>query len=423
MARNPLADYQRLNKSVGDETTLTDEELKARLGEYQGIQGYQDKQYNRDKLVNEIAQRFRQFGGRGPDLMKDANNFADIVIANNQVPEYFMNPGAYKGSPGYGQGLSNAEKAAIGIHVNPLIGPIGPGTGEGMLAGLGINAWGGKQGGGVTPDYLLENPANIQAYQIINSLVKSGYFQPDQIDVSGDIKRLQGAVGLREKKASANAAQQDYLNQLPSELAKGTNAYLQGQQERGAQYLEEQLAPEIAQSSNVRGLLYSGDLASELSRGAYDIQGQNEAERAQLESQDRDFYTSAAYNFTLNKALKSGEDVNLETTRSREESRQGQEYRFQAGQANKERQLQEKLLAQQQQRALFSQRDALKRQQDALNSKDKAANLAGIGQSIGGIGGSIIGAIYGGGAGAAVGGAAGSSAGNTTGQIAGQLTR
>lgn len=364
-----------------DEPNLTDAELQDRLGQYQEISGLnQPEAIDQNALENEIANRFRQYGQRdlGGDLVK---TLAGAIIANNGVvPEPLLNP-EFLTDQGY--------KDAGGVQRKSMVSEL-----------LGTDKLGGKE--------------LLPVYQILNDQLRHGGFRPQQADYGMDVQRIQDLLATRGSNAAADSEAQASLASLPGELAKGTNAYLQGEQGRAGQYLEEQLAPEIAQSANVRGMLYSGDLANELSRGAAGVQGDLESQRAQLEAQDRNFYVNAAYNFTLNKTLQSGADLQAGVANSREQARQGQEYNFQAGRANQERALQERLMTQQQQRALYSQDAQAKRQKDLQDKQNRAALASGIGSSVGAIGGAALGSfvpVIGTGAGAYVGSQAGGQVG------------
>lgn len=389
--RNKL--IKQLQDSLSGEPNLTDQELQDRLSQYQQLAKLPQQQTspNYNALTADIYRRFNQLGQK---YLNVPNALPGSQQAAEWAARWFLDGGAK----------------------NPL--DFGPTLGQ-----------------------IISDTGNIKNRNDVGNLVKAGNdiyneFSPGSTlaqyqqtaDVPGttladqyapDIKRIQDLLGTKQKLAASDTAAQASIASLPAELAQGTNAFVQNQTDQAGQFLEQQLAPQIAQSENMRGILYSGDLANELSRGAAGAYAPVENAQATLQAQDRDFYTNAAYNYQLAKSLNAGQDLTLQTAQDRNSALANQGYNFQSGQADIQRQLQERLLNQQQQSSLIAQNAAIRQQQDALRRQNQSGLASSVGGAVGGIGGALIGNALLPGVGGVIGGTLGSQGGNQVGNAVG----
>lgn len=389
--RNKLT--KQLQDSLPDEANLTPQELQDRLAQYQQLAGLPQQQQTPDfqTLGNQIYGRYNQLIRQ---YLGTTGDHAGVDKAADWASRWFLDPGA-KNPNDFGNTLAQIVIDNSGVSNSNDIA---------RLKQAGNDIWNEFHVGATLPNY--QNTVNVPGSTL------SDQYAPD-------IKRVQDLLTTKNNLATSDTAAQASIASLPAELAQGTNAFVQNQTDQAGQFLEQELAPQIAQSENMRGILYSGDLANELSRGAADAYAPVENAQATLQSQDRDFYTNAAYNYQLAKSLNAGQDLTLQTAQDRNSALSNQGYNFQSGQADIQRQLQERLLNQQQQSSLIAQNAAIRQQQDALRRQNQAGLGSSIGSSVGAIGGGIVGGLVGGPIGAGIGVGIGSQIGNQGGTVAG----
>lgn len=390
---------KQLQDSLSGEANLTPQELQDRLAQYQQLSGLPQQQTGPDigRLAGDIARRYGELTDKsGVEQTKEVQGAiqkASFYAANQLLGGQPYNPKDLV------QNIAQIVQDTVGqtsrgkINIDPLQKAANDTYNE------------------------FRPSTTLSQYQLTNDIPNTT--SADQY--APDIKRLQDFLTTKNNLATSDTAAQASIASLPAELAHGTNAFVQNQTDQAGQFLEQQLAPQIAQSENMRGILYSGDLANELSRGAAGAYAPVENAQATLQAQDRDFYTNAAYNYQLAKSLNAGQDLALQTAQDRNSALTNQGYNFQSGQADIQRQLQERLLNQQQQSSLIAQNAAIRQQQDALQRQNRAGLASGIGSSVGAIGGGIIGGIATGGnpLGIAAGVSLGGSIGNQGGTVAG----
>jgi hypothetical protein len=175
------------------------------------------------------------------------------------------------------------------------------------------------------PPQLLNFFNDQQAHNDLAATVNS---QIKGTDYSTEIQALQGTQKTRADEASKNTAVSDYLGNLKGELAKGTDQYIQAQQDASNNQLQTETLPSLAQNLNSRGLLFSGDLPSSAASAYSSAQGNIESQYADMMNQDLAFYENAAYADQLKKSLVSGGDYASQLQAQEAQALQDQQNRF-----------------------------------------------------------------------------------------------
>lgn len=235
-------------------------------------------------------------------------------------------------------------------------------------------------------------------------------------DYSGDLKAIGDIISLRGRQTEAQSQADSLVSSLPQELARGRNEFYNAAVGQGQQYFNESLAPSIMQSLNARGILNSGDLESELSRGAGDIQGSIQSSIMNQQAADDAFFMNAAYQQTFQKEIQAGQDLSSQVQNSRGQAMQNQQFGFQRIQGDLSRQYQDMIMNREQQRQMTLMRQNFDQQQRLANKQNQANEYGQIGQTVGSIGGAVLGAYFGGPPGAVVGSGIGGQAGAQFGQ-------
>lgn len=260
------------------------------------------------------------------------------------------------------------------------------------------------------------NPFHTNALQDVLNLTRQefgqGGYNVGRGDFSGDVKRLSDLTTQRGNRAKAQTDVNDLITNLPQELMRGRQHLFQGEADSANQYYNDYLAPEVMQGLNSRGLLYSGDLESELSRTAGDVQGSLENAYTNQQSQDDAFFQNAAYQQTFMNEIQAGNDVTGQIANQRNQASQNQNMSFQRTQADLSRQFQALLQQKQQTRQIQAQDAQYRRQQEA----NKPNQWQALGQAVGTVGGAVVGNMVapgiGGYIGAGVGGQLGGAGGS-----------
>lgn len=358
-----------------DEVALSDEELKNRLGYFQELSGIPNvvEDYNRQKWVQDVA----------PAILRTVRDF-DIPINGagaEAAAAYILNSG-------------------IANNFNPQV-----------LAELISDSAGGMQSKKF--EALKQVGAQLQAgyYPRINEYY--GPVSESTDDYSADIKRLNEMVGLRTNRAQAQADVDQLVSSLPGELARGREELFGSLLQPTAQYFEDVVAPEVQQGLNARGLLYSGDLESELNRAGGELQGSLESAYLDQQAADDAFFRDAAYQQTFMKEIQAGNDVTAQVANQRQQATQAQQMSFQRTQAQLARQFQSVLQQKQQNRQYEAQQAQYRMQQNA----NKANPWQMVGQAVGTIGGAIIGNAVAPGIGGYIGAGAGGQFGGYGGSV------
>src|SRR3990167_4002964 len=240
---------------IGKEPELTDEELQERLNLYGELGGIKETGLDEQKLYNFLLDKFKK------SYKTDKGNEKDIPLAERNarfVLEYLKNN---KRLPE----PSQLERGAIPLNID-VINPLR----EGNIYG----------------EFLKTSP-----------------------ETGEDVKRIQDIVSGRGLKRQREEELSQFESGLESELGRGREEFLAGEQEYGSRYFQEQIAPKIAENLNVRGLLYSGDLQSELARSAAGIQSGTEQEYLRLQEEDDLFFQNAAYQTTFKKEIEAGRGI------------------------------------------------------------------------------------------------------------------
>lgn len=237
----------------------------------------------------------------------------------------------------------------------------------------------------------LKNFANDiqgQVFPLTNGYLRTSNGAPDY---SNQINEAQGVLTDRGNRANSQA-QIDQLNSsLPEELARGRNQLFGAQANDASRFFSEQLAPTVMGNLNSRGILYSGDLESELNRAAGDVQSTLESSQADQISADDMFFRNAAYQQTFQREIQAGQDLSGQVGNARNQALNNQDLNFQRTQADLGRQYSSLISQRQNEQASMAQQAAAKRQKDLQDSQNQAGLISGIGSSVGAIGGAAIG--------------------------------
>lgn len=229
-------------------------------------------------------------------------------------------------------------------------------------------------------------------------------------DSSEGIQKLNLAENILQNRKDKRRRESDlsaFLSSLPEELRRGREEFLGEERGRlGRRFLGE-LSPEVEQQLNVRGLLRSGDLPSELARSASGLLSGFEEQEQKLTEEDDLFFQNAGYQEALRKEIEAGRDIGAQIAFGRQQQRLGQEQRFLTAQGRLSSQFEEELYRRQQQRSLEAQEARLRQEQERERRRSQSALFG----QIGGVVGSIGGAYFGGPMGSVIGGTIGSNLG------------
>lgn len=217
--------------------------------------------------------------------------------------------------------------------------------------------------------------------KVYTSQVQSGQFEDinePPLDFKDQISNLRNILSGIGEKRERDIAIQDVLRTLPEELSRGTESFIRGETERGAKTLEEELYPEIQQSLNVRGLLYSGDLQSELARASEQVFGGIQETYADLLEQDDQFFRDAAFRAKIQEISETETDylegLERERTRALSESQE----RFGIAQKGLQRRFEEDIYKRQSERALLTQSQKARRTREQQEISGRAQLIGNI---------------------------------------------
>lgn len=265
----------------------------------------------------------------------------------------------------------------------------------------------GKQNGVRTITPQLTNLLNDQNNKNYVAFQLGGQPQTYADEIGGLTQLQSSLVDKRNRQSSLDST----INNLPGELAQGTDQLVSGLQDAGAQTLQDELNPQIQQDLNARGLLFGGDLQAELTSAGAGIYGDIQATHEDLLAQDDAFFKDAAFKNELQKTSTTDADYLAGLQRERDSAITDSQNRFKSSQAGIQNKFEEDLTSRRAQAARYAAQERAARSKDASD-----AALAGqIGQAAGGIigagagflAGGPVGAVVGAGVGGGVGGAAG----------------
>jgi hypothetical protein len=203
-------------------------------------------------------------------------------------------------------------------------------------------------------------------------------------DTFNDIKRIDDILATRGQKRANEGELDSFLTSLPGELEKSRTGYLDALSDQANVNMEYAVPQQLA-GLNARGALFSGDVQDVLSTEYGNQYGAIEAERAQLESDDNQFYFNAAYQNALRKQLEGQVDYRTYLEGERAKIGNEQETRFQRSQAQINANSQNDLQMRQYNHPLRAQQVQLQKQRDAQNKAKTAGLVSGIGQTVGGL--------------------------------------
>ena len=188
-----------------------------------------------------------------------------------------------------------------------------------------------------------------------------------------DIAPLQLMLSERQKVAGEEAALDAGLISLKDEIGRGREEFIAGEEEEGARVFREELAPDIAQSLNVRGLLQSGDLPSELGRVGTGIASNMQNLRLQAQQEDELFFRDLGYKTALRRELEAGKDLSGAISEKRDTVERGKELSFQRTKADLRRSYDEEIAQRRSQRSIAQAeaKERARREREDTNSESE----------------------------------------------------
>lgn len=203
---------------------------------------------------------------------------------------------------------------------------------------------------------------------------------------------------------------------LPSELAPAREKFIGTLEEEAKRTFGEQVAPDILANLNIRGLLDSGDLPSELARGAASVFEPIQRAALELREADDNFFANVGYESVLRGELTAGKSLQQAQAFTRAKATGEQETEFQLAQAGIRSQFNIAMGQRRQQQQLSSYERQLKLQQQQQAQAQSRAQSGAFGRAFGGIAGAAAGSAFGP-AGLSVGYGLGSNVGESFGGI------
>lgn len=209
------------------------------------------------------------------------------------------------------------------------------------------------------------------------------------------LKDLTGQVlSGRSLKRENEQAIDNYQASLPDELARTRGELVNTLQGEATRTFNDFSKPSIQQNLNARGLLYSGDLASEFAREASSLQAPIENLQTQLIDEDYAFYKDIAHQTALRREIEASNNVADSLAFQKGKSRLRQQQDFDSAQATLARTYNENLARRQGEQALTAQNEQLRQKQEAEKRKKRLENNANAyrlgGQIVGAVGGAIL---------------------------------
>jgi len=295
-------------------------------------------------------------------------------LANLEVPEAQKNPQAYLKKQIQLLGEDNSRLTADELKQKIELLTLLSKETRGDFTGGTVTQKVDQSGG-----YL--EPFNLQNYQIVSP-----------IDTSSEIKSIQDLLSSRETKLKREGQLEQFQSGLQDELARGRTDFIRGEEDYARYVYENELKPRIEENLNVRGLLYSGDLATELARTGSGLQADIEQQALALQQEDDAFFQDIAYQNTFRKEIEAGNDVSSQLDFARNQTRTNQQQNFLRTQNDLRRRYQEQSYQKDLDRQLRVQEANLKRQQDLARKNQQSGLISSIGSTAGMIGGALIGA-------------------------------
>ena len=329
-----------------DESTFTDEELQQRIGAYKGL-GETGPTIDKAAVERWIDQNT----GRGEGTITIAKPYiSDFVVTNRRLPDVGELRDILKNS---------------GIKENPDV-LLGPGPLRNFLTNQDNSNFVAQNLGGNKKDYRL------------------------------DIKRINDLLASRGRTREEEQALDSFLEQGPQTLSDLTGEFVEGERKRGIETLNDLIIPEVRQGLNVRGLLDSGDLSSEVLRAAGEVLSPIEQLEFEMRAADEDFFKDAAYQATLKKTIQGQEDLGAFLDSQRSLARNEQENRFQSGQQAIRDNASLAYFQRQNQRQLDAQESRLRRDEELSKRASRSSLYKGIGTGVGTLAGLGVAAASGG---------------------------
>lgn len=380
-----------------DPGKATDEELKNRIQTYQEL-GQTGGVLDRASVQRELAQWLKDY--RVPNIEqegKDAltSSIADWIIQNKRYPQ--------------ADEMRNIVGGGTHVETETVYNPE---TNQNEEQQITVQ----NEIPNELANFINDQRARNELSAFVSSQITAPATLPTGEKITDISKNLQDIVGERATRTEREAQLSDFLKTVPGQLEQTTTEFIKPEAERAYTNLRDFIAPEVAQGLNIRGILNSGDLASEMARATGEVQGGIETTYGNLLSANQAFFANAAYEQTLRKAIEANQEVagqiQFETARQRQEAQN----RFKLAQQDIETSTNLSLFRRQQSRALDADRARLARNQDLYNASSRASSARNIGGAVGQIGGAVAGS-YLGPAGTVAGGAGGRLAGEEIGGL------
>ena len=311
-----------LKKQGTDEANLTDEELKDRIGAFEGLPGTARTGFDDVGLRKKITDVFQKHK-LGPSPNSGKNPWEDPTVIDSLINRFYDDPN---------------------FDINVL------------------------------PQYLRDSAKEVQ-----RSIAD---YLPNTIDTSADVTRIQGMLKDRGFVADQNAQVENFLNTAPGELEAERKKFFDTQRNRAKDYVTGFYAPQVAEQLAARqGLGDSGQVGVAIESKYSDLlAGIDQSAIEQLKS-NSDFFADQAYNKTFNDLIAARAGVEDTISNERSNLRTKTQTDFSKRQADLESKFNLDLFKQQSQSAYNTYQNQVLKQRSDARAKNEADTIGQVTQA------------------------------------------
>ena len=198
------------------------------------------------------------------------------------------------------------------------------------------------------------------------------------IEEIGRIKDIQTG---RAEKASRTGEFQDFLTTGEAESEAFASEFLKRQQERGADVLSQELAPDVAQQLQKRGLLDSGEFGATISNLGAQIQSGIEQEYISQRDEDIAFWADMGFKAKFQELIDADKEVAGQIASERQTIRQGQQQRYAKREGDIQSRFNIDLFRRENERALQDYKQKTTRQLSKQREQSQAQQIGNIAQT------------------------------------------
>ena len=202
------------------------------------------------------------------------------------------------------------------------------------------------------------------------------------IEEIGRIKDIQtGRAEKASRTASRTGEFQDFLTTGEAESEAFASEFLKRQQERGADVLSQELAPDVAQQLQKRGLLDSGEFGATISNLGAQIQSGIEQEYISQREEDIAFWADLGFKAKFQELIDADKEVAGQISSERQTIRQGQRNQYAKREGDIQSRFNIDLFRRENERALQDYRTRTTQQAQKQKEKSQAQTIANIAQT------------------------------------------